>query len=99
MFIIQQKLREEREARRATMDGRHEYLLSTVAERLEMSLEDAEEFMLDGDQVNICRTYYSPPTHMRFNFQLRFVAEGVRLVLLSWGKGSAAVLLSGSTGP
>lgn len=48
---MQQKLREEREARRATMDGRHEYLLSTVAERLEMSMEDAEEFMLDGDQV------------------------------------------------
>jgi len=45
------KLREEREARRATMDGRHEYVLSTVADRLQMSMEDAEEFMLDGDQV------------------------------------------------
>ena len=54
VFSLQQKLREEREARRATMDGRHEYLLSTVAERLEMSVEDAEEFMLDEDQVKIC---------------------------------------------
>lgn len=45
------KLREEREARRASMDGRHEYVLSTVADRLEMSMEDAEEFMLDGEQV------------------------------------------------
>ena len=45
------KLREEREARRATMYGRHEYVLSTVADRLQMSMEDAEEFMLDGDQV------------------------------------------------
>ena len=53
VFSLQQKLREEREARRATMDGRHEYLLSTVAERLEMSVEDAEEFMLDEDQVKI----------------------------------------------
>lgn len=47
------KLREEREARRATMDGRHEYVLSTVADRLQMSMEDAEEFMLDGDQVSV----------------------------------------------
>lgn len=47
------KVREEREARRSTMDGRHEYILSTVANRLDMSLEDAEEFMLDGDQVKL----------------------------------------------
>lgn len=51
MIVSQMKLREEREARRASMDGRHEYVLSTVADRLEMSMEDAEEFMLDGDQV------------------------------------------------
>ena len=45
------KIREEREAKRATMDGRHEYILSSVADMLKMSLEDAEEFMLDEDQV------------------------------------------------
>ena len=45
------KLREEREAKRARMDGRHEFLLSTVADKLDMSLEDAEEFMLEGNQV------------------------------------------------
>ena len=33
------------------MDGRHEYLLSTVADRLGMSYEEAEDFILDGDQV------------------------------------------------
>lgn len=38
------------------MDGRHEYILSTVAERLSMSLEDAEEFMIDGDQVCSLKT-------------------------------------------
>ncbi len=35
------------------MDGRHEFVLSTVADKLQMSLEDAEEFMLDGDQVGL----------------------------------------------
>ena len=52
-FRLQMKIREEREARRASMDGRHEYVLSTVAERLDMTMEDAEEFMLDGDQVRM----------------------------------------------
>lgn len=35
------------------MDGRHEFILSTVADRLGMSLDDAEEFMLDDDQVRM----------------------------------------------
>lgn len=50
-FIFQLKIKEEREAKRATMDGRHEFILSTVSERLGMSLEDAEDFMLDNNQV------------------------------------------------
>ena len=49
---LQMKLREEREEKRSTMDGRHEYVLSTVADRLSMTMEDAEEFMLDGDEVS-----------------------------------------------
>lgn len=50
----QMKIREEREAKRATMDGRHEYILTTIADRLGMTIEDAEEFMLDGDHVTTC---------------------------------------------
>ena len=45
------RAREEREARRAKMDGRHEFILSTVADNVSMSLEEAEDFMLDGTQV------------------------------------------------
>ena len=48
------KIREEREAKRATMDGRHEYILTTVADRLGMTIDDAEEFMLDEDHVTTC---------------------------------------------
>ena len=33
------------------MDGRHEFLLSTVAERLGMAYDEVEEFMLEGNQV------------------------------------------------
>ena len=57
MAILQAKLREEKEAKRATMDGRHEYILSTVSERLGMSIEDVEEFMLEGNQVGIATLY------------------------------------------
>lgn len=49
---MQMRIREERELKRSSMDGRHEYILSTVADKLGMSLEDTEEFMLDGEQVN-----------------------------------------------
>ena len=33
------------------MDGRHEYILSTVADHISMTMDDAEEFMLDGENV------------------------------------------------
>ena len=49
---MQQRMREERDAKRATMDGRHDFILSTVAERLGMKQDDVEEFMLDDDQVS-----------------------------------------------
>ncbi len=42
------------------MDGRHEFVLSTVAEKLQMTVEDAEEFMLDDDQV---RALFSLAVH------------------------------------
>ena len=51
MFALQQRIREERETKRAKMDGRHDYILSTVAERLSMKQDEVEEFMLDGYQV------------------------------------------------
>lgn len=35
------------------MDGRHDFILSTVAERLSMKLDDVEEFMLDDNQVSL----------------------------------------------
>ena len=33
------------------MDGRHEYILTTVSERLGMSVDDTEDFILEEDQV------------------------------------------------
>lgn len=50
---MQMKLKEEREAKRATMDGRHEFILSTIGDKLGMTVEEAEDFMLVGDQVSL----------------------------------------------
>ena len=33
------------------MDNRYKHILSTVADRVGLSLKDAEEFMLESDQV------------------------------------------------
>ena len=48
---FQARSREEREAKRARMDGRHDFILSTVADKVGISLEEAEDFVLEGNQV------------------------------------------------
>ncbi|XP_077576575.1 dynein axonemal heavy chain 5 isoform X2 [Stigmatopora nigra] len=60
---LQQKLKEEREAKRAHLDGRHDYVLSIVASCLGLEKADVEDAMLEGDQLQ--------------RMQLFFVAEGV----------------------
>ena len=47
------KSKEEKEQKRARMDGRHEFLLSTIAEKQNLTIEEAEEFILEGNQVHI----------------------------------------------
>lgn len=47
----QQKLKEEKEAKRASLDARHQYVFGMLAMRLNMEESEVEEHMLDGDQV------------------------------------------------
>lgn len=47
------KIKEEREAKRASLDGRHEFILSTVGDKLGMTIEETEDFMLVDDQVSV----------------------------------------------
>lgn len=44
------------------MDGRHEYILTTVSERLGMTVDDTEDFMLEEDQVCTERGVVTPTT-------------------------------------
>ena len=50
-LILQQKLKEEREAKRAHLDERHFYILQTVADSLGLELTEVEDAILEGNQV------------------------------------------------
>lgn len=51
LFCLQQKLKEEKEAKRATLDSRHQFLFSTVATKLRIPESEVEDFILEGTQV------------------------------------------------
>lgn len=44
-------MKEEREAKRAQLDGRHDYILSIVASCLGLEKADVEDAILEGNQV------------------------------------------------
>ena len=48
---FQQKLKEEREAKRQHLDDRHKYILQTVADGLGLDASEVEDCILEGKQV------------------------------------------------
>ena len=52
-YPAQQKLREEREGKRASLDARHQYLCGILGMKLDMEDSQVEEFLLEGDQVSL----------------------------------------------
>ena len=48
---MQQKLKEEREAKRAQLDVRHDYILSIVASCVGLEKAEVEDAILEGSQV------------------------------------------------
>ncbi|XP_073341888.1 dynein axonemal heavy chain 5 isoform X5 [Pagrus major] len=56
--VIQQKLKEEREAKRAQLDGRHDYILSIVASCLGLEKADVEDAILEGNQIDRMEQFF-----------------------------------------
>ncbi|XP_029359358.1 dynein heavy chain 5, axonemal isoform X2 [Echeneis naucrates] len=56
--VIQQKLKEEREAKRAQLDGRHDYILSIVASCLGLEKADVEDAILEGSQIDRMEQFF-----------------------------------------
>lgn len=49
--ILQQKLKDEKEAKRNQLDERHKYILQTVADCLSLEYGEVEDAILEGSQV------------------------------------------------
>ena len=52
-IALQAKAKALREQQRTRIDGRHKYILGLVADRLDLELSAVEDFMLDGDQLDL----------------------------------------------
>ncbi|XP_037128984.1 dynein heavy chain 5, axonemal isoform X2 [Syngnathus acus] len=68
---LQQKLKEEREAKRAQLDGRHDYVLSIVASCLGLEKADVEDAILEGDQLDRMEQFFVAEglLHLMFYYQ------------------------------
>ncbi|XP_044063801.1 dynein axonemal heavy chain 5 isoform X1 [Siniperca chuatsi] len=68
---MQQKLKEEREAKRAQLDGRHDYILSIVASCLGLEKADVEDATLEGNQIDRMEQFFVAEglQHLMFYYQ------------------------------
>ncbi|KAM4633147.1 dynein axonemal heavy chain 5 isoform 2-T2 [Polymixia lowei] len=68
---MQQKLKEEREAKRAQLDGRHDYVLSIAASCLGLEKADVEDAILEGNQIDRMEQFFVAEglPHLMFYYQ------------------------------
>ncbi|KAI7806102.1 putative dynein heavy chain 5 [Triplophysa rosa] len=56
---IFQKLKEEREAKRAQLDGRHDYILSIVSSCIGLEKSEVEDAILEGTQIERIEQFFA----------------------------------------
>ncbi|TSL82498.1 Dynein heavy chain 5, axonemal [Bagarius yarrelli] len=68
---IQQKLKEEREAKRARLDGRHDYVLSITASCVGLEKAEVEDGILEGTQIDRMEQFFAVDglPHLMFYYQ------------------------------
>uniref|UniRef100_A0A3B3QAQ7 Dynein axonemal heavy chain 5 n=1 Tax=Paramormyrops kingsleyae TaxID=1676925 RepID=A0A3B3QAQ7_9TELE len=69
--FLQQKLKEERETKRAQLDGRHDYVLSIVASCVGLEKADVEDAILEGTQIDRMERFFAAGglPHIIFYYQ------------------------------
>uniref|UniRef100_G1SYW3 Dynein axonemal heavy chain 5 n=1 Tax=Oryctolagus cuniculus TaxID=9986 RepID=G1SYW3_RABIT len=77
--VLTQRLKEEKEAKRAHLDGRHEYLFAIVASCLDLNKTEVEDAILDGNQIERIDQLFAVGglRHLMFYYQDMEVAETV----------------------
>ncbi|XP_066479011.1 dynein axonemal heavy chain 5 [Tiliqua scincoides] len=69
--VLKQKLKEEKEAKRAHLDGRHDYILSIVASCVNLEKGEVEDAILEGNQIERIDNFFTPGgfRHVMFYYQ------------------------------
>ena len=44
-------MKEESDAKRQSLDGRHQFIITAIADKLEMNNNEVEDLLLEGNQV------------------------------------------------
>ncbi|XP_071468921.1 dynein axonemal heavy chain 5 [Marmota flaviventris] len=76
-FDYQQRLKEEKEAKRARLDGRHDHLFAIVASCLDLNKSEVEDAILEGNQIERVDQLFAVGglRHLMFYYQDVEVAE------------------------
>ncbi|XP_059863189.1 dynein axonemal heavy chain 5 [Delphinus delphis] len=72
-----QRLKEEKEAKRARLDGRHDYLFAIVASCVDLNKTEVEDAILEGNQIERIDQFFAGGglRHLMFYYQDVEVAE------------------------
>ncbi|KAL7984587.1 hypothetical protein Chor_003157, partial [Crotalus horridus] len=70
-LFLQQKLKEEKEAKRAHLDGRHDYILSIVSACVNLEKNEVEDAVLEGNQIERIDQFFTAGgfRHVMFYYQ------------------------------
>ncbi|XP_048669966.1 dynein axonemal heavy chain 5 isoform X3 [Marmota marmota marmota] len=75
--VLTQRLKEEKEAKRARLDGRHDHLFAIVASCLDLNKSEVEDAILEGNQIERVDQLFAVGglRHLMFYYQDVEVAE------------------------
>ncbi|KAK1345311.1 hypothetical protein QTO34_014022 [Cnephaeus nilssonii] len=75
--VLTQRLKEEKEAKRARLDGRHDYLFGIVASCVDLNKAEVEDAILEGSQIERIDRLFAVGglRHLMFYYQDVEVAE------------------------